>query len=168
MVVLVSDHRLPPRPDLQSGRPNIIIFLIHQQSKLYIPNLHASHPPTPWKGNPRQPWAPPSALTHTTKLAPTGQKHFIDFGCYRWGESHSPCFIFSRNFTDVASRTSITISPRLRPGLPSQRWVLPSRQDKLLHLHPETHAVHITPSRINIANIKIGRMRFAPTLTNVR
>ena len=30
--------------------------------------------------------------THTTKLAPTGQKHFIDFGCYRWGESHSPCF----------------------------------------------------------------------------
>ena len=30
--------------------------------------------------------------THTTKLAPTGQKHFIDFGCYRRGESHSPCF----------------------------------------------------------------------------
>jgi hypothetical protein len=31
-------------------------------------------------------------MPHTTKLAPTGQNHFIDFGCYRWGESHSPCF----------------------------------------------------------------------------
>ena len=31
-------------------------------------------------------------MPHTTKLAPTGQNHFIDFGCYRRGESHSPCF----------------------------------------------------------------------------
>ena len=52
--------------------------------------------------------------------------------------------------------------------LPTLRFTLPSMQDKLRHLHPETHAVHITLSRINIANIKIGRMRFAPTLTNVR
>jgi hypothetical protein len=31
-------------------------------------------------------------MPYTTKLAMAGQKHFFDFGCYRWGESHSPCF----------------------------------------------------------------------------
>ena len=92
--------------------------------------LHA--PYCALKGKPHQSLAPPSALIPTTKLAPTGQKHFIYFGSCRWGESHSPCFIFSRNFPDVASRTFITISPRLRPGLPSLRSVLPSRQGEML------------------------------------
>ena len=104
---------------LLSARPEYNHFQCATVRVIHIPNLPASHLPTPWKGNPHQPLAPPSAMPPTTKLAPAGQKHFFDFGCYRWGESHSPCFIFSRNFTDVASRTSITISPRLRPGLPS-------------------------------------------------
>ena len=34
--------------------------------------------------------------------------------------------------------------------------------------HLETHEIHITLSRINIANTKTGRMRFAPTLINLK
>ena len=51
-------------------------------------------------------------------------------------------------------------SPDTSSRLPTLRFAQPSMQDKLRHLHPETHAVHITLSRINIANIKTRRMRF--------
>ena len=34
--------------------------------------------------------------------------------------------------------------------------------------HLETHEIHIILSRINIANTKTGRMRFAPTLINLK
>jgi hypothetical protein len=121
MVVLVSDHRLSPRPDLQSGRPEYHHFLYTNNQSYTFPISTLRTHQRPERANPISRWHRPREIRHTTKLAPTGQKHFIDFSSYRWGESHSSCFIFSRNFTDVASRTSITISRRLRPGLPSQR-----------------------------------------------
>ena len=82
----------------------------------HIPNLHSTLHTAPWKAKPHQSLAPPSALIPTTKLAPTGQKHFIDFGSCRWGESNSPCFIFSRNFPDVASGLSSLFPRDFVPG----------------------------------------------------
>ena len=92
MVVLVSDHCLPPRPNLQSGRPNIIIFLYTNNQSYTFPISTLRTQPTSRKGKNHQSWTPSSAMTHTTKLAMAGQVHFIDFSSYRWGESHSPCF----------------------------------------------------------------------------
>ena len=93
----------------------MVVFLLHIRSDLQLhcleynhfqysnkPSYTHSHFPHcalnyALKGQP--PSAGGTALgndTHTTKLAPTGQKHFIDFGCYRWGESHSPCIDWNK------------------------------------------------------------------------
>ena len=41
----------------------------------------------------------------------------IDFGSYRWGESHSPCFIFSLNCSENLSRAIIaTLSTAFQTG----------------------------------------------------
>jgi hypothetical protein len=130
--------------------PSTFIFNALTTQATHIPNLHSTLQPAFWKGKPHQPLAPPSAMPRTTKLAPAGQNHFVDFSSYRWGESHSPCFIFSRNFTDVASRTSITISPRLRPGLPSMLF-----WDCVPGCH--RYALYCPPDKTNSATCTLKR-----------
>ena len=41
----------------------------------------------------------------------------IDFGSCRWGESHSPCFIFSLNCPETPSLVALAVFPILRPML---------------------------------------------------
>ena len=79
MVVLVSDHRLPPRPNLQSGRPNIIIFFntptikaIHSQSPRFAPT-------NALKGQPPSAVGSALGINAHNKTRPNGAKTFYWF-----------------------------------------------------------------------------------------
>ena len=125
-------------------------------------NFQCSNDPS--HAHPQSPrHAPTNALKGQTPSAVGTALGNADFGCYRWGESHSPCFYILTEFHRYSVPVTITIVPRLR-RLPTLRSVMSYRQVNYTAYLKRASAL----PRINIANIKTGRMRFAPTLTNVR